>query len=289
MGLHQLIHSCRRIAANPGVSTASGIVRHAAWHLVRRFAALPLKVSLTERTTLQLSNRSEMNGCVALAWSQRLYDFNNMSFILDITRRGLAAVCFDVGANLGAYSLLMSEEASARVIAFEPHPQTFRSLQNMLRANARTNVEAYNVALSSASGAVRFQDDDCNPMNRILSAADELPMIEVEARTGADVCDELQLDPDILKIDTEGHELDVLRGFGARLEKTKVLFIEENEDTAAVISCLPKDQFVGPIYLDYTRRCFSRSKQWQEDAIFLHRQAVSMLRTMGYNIDSPSA
>ena len=132
MGLSMFIQTCGKIARNPGVPTLTGLARHSVWHLARRVCPLPMRVALTAQSALQLQRRSELNGCVALAWSQRLYDYNNMSFIRELTRQGVAQVCMDVGSNIGPYALIMSEQRQTRVLCFEPHPETFTVLNRVL-------------------------------------------------------------------------------------------------------------------------------------------------------------
>jgi FkbM family methyltransferase len=237
------VQTCAKIARNPGVSTLRGLARHSIWHLVRRFHPLPMQVRLTSRSSLFLSQRRELNGCVALAWSQGTYDYNNMSFMLELTRQGIARVCMDVGANIGPYALLMSEQADTEVFCFEPHPGTFAVLNRVLQSNGRSHVRAFNVALSDAPGKLQFTDATCNPGNHVLSGSDAQPSISVQAVTGLDFCREQGVVPDLLKIDTEGHELEVLRGFGNLLSQVKVVLLEENTSPETLSACLPPDTF----------------------------------------------
>jgi FkbM family methyltransferase len=54
-------------------------------------------------------------------------------------------VVIDIGANIGAFSLLVPSKIS--VLAFEPEPHNFSILQSNLIENKRTNVIAQQVAL----------------------------------------------------------------------------------------------------------------------------------------------
>lgn len=279
------IQTCGKIARNPGVPTLQGWARHAVWHLARRFSPLPMSVPLTAQSNLRLRERSELNGCVALAWSQRLYDYNNMSFVRELTLRGFTKVCMDVGANIGPYTLILSEQPEARVFCFEPHPRTFAVLQRMIESNGRRNVKAFNLALSDAPGRLRFTDAACNPGNRVLLDSEVGDAITVEALTGREFCQRENAVPDLLKIDTEGHEPEVLRGFGDILASVKVLVLEENTTPETIAGCLPPGTFAGPLYVDFNARRLTTTRTWHEDAVYVNQSAVAGLEGLGFHVE----
>ncbi len=63
-------------------------------------------------------------------------------------------VFYDVGANVGCYSLYAARlvGSSGHVYAFEPHPANVASLLRNIEANALTNVTAIAVALGAGNG-----------------------------------------------------------------------------------------------------------------------------------------
>ena len=286
MGLSMFISTCGRIARNPGVPTLQGWARHSLWHLARRLGPLPMRVPLTEKSALHLNQRSELNGCVALAWSQGLYDYNNMNFVRELTRQGFASVCMDVGANIGPYALIMSEQPETQVLCFEPHPETFAVLGRVLASNDRKKVRAFNLALSDKVGELRFSDTACNPCNHILHPDEDGNAIIVKSITGREFCQQENTVPDLLKIDTEGHEPEVLRGFGDTLSQVKVLMLEENTSAEAIHACLPEATFMGPLYVDFDRRRLTSSKTWAEDAVYVNRAAVEDLERIGFCVEA---
>ncbi len=286
MGFNMFIQTCGKIARNPGAPTLRGWVRHSVWHLARRFSPLPMSVPLTAQSSLRLHERGELNGCVALAWSQRLYDYNNMSFVRELTRQGFVKVCMDVGANIGPYTLILSERPDVQVCCFEPHPRTFAVLQRMIESNDRGNVKAFNLALSDAPGRLWFTDEACNPGNRILQENEAGDAITVEALTGREFCRRENVVPDLLKIDTEGHEPGVLRGFGDILAHVKVLVLEENAPPETIAACLPPATFLGPLYVDFDARRLTTTRTWHEDAVYVNRSAVAGLAGLGFHVET---
>ncbi|MFI5120040.1 MAG: FkbM family methyltransferase [Thermoanaerobaculia bacterium] len=71
---------------------------------------------------------------------------------------------FDVGANIGYYTLLAARAVgpSGRVYAFEPEPHNFGLLTRNVAENRFTNVRPVNAAVSNKAGVVRLHLDDAN-------------------------------------------------------------------------------------------------------------------------------
>lgn len=130
-------------------------------------------------------------------------------------------VIVDIGANIGLFSLMAAEIVGprGRVIAYEPHPKTFRELQDNLERNGYTNVQTVSCAISDAPGVLRMSVfADCD-LNSVAFKAD-LDVIEVPARTLDDSLDELGIDRcHLIKMDIEGGELFALRGIERTLKR----------------------------------------------------------------------
>lgn len=71
---------------------------------------------------------------------------------------------FDVGANIGYYTLLAARAVgpSGRVYAFEPEPRNFGLLTRNIAENGFANVRPVNAAVSNSAGVVRLHLDDAN-------------------------------------------------------------------------------------------------------------------------------
>jgi FkbM family methyltransferase len=128
---------------------------------------------------------------------------------------------FDIGANVGYYSLLASRVVgpSGRVIAFEPLLDNLEYLSRHVRLNQLTNTDVLGVACSDSTGIVTFARGANGALGRIAengSGGDmlvpALTLDDFHARTG--------LVPNVMKIDVEGAELRVLTGAQALLAKS---------------------------------------------------------------------
>nr|WP_272877315.1 FkbM family methyltransferase [Neoroseomonas eburnea] len=135
---------------------------------------------------------------------------------------------FDVGANKGqsctAYAGMFP---AATIHAFEPVPQSFESLR--IAAGQYPNIAVHQLALSSAPGIVKMTAAGASTMNRIVSGdtAESPDGIEVRAVPGHIVAAELGISRiSFLKIDTEGHDLDVLLGFSPLLPQVDFVEVE---------------------------------------------------------------
>ncbi|HMP83224.1 MAG TPA: FkbM family methyltransferase [Verrucomicrobiota bacterium] len=137
---------------------------------------------------------------------------------------------FDVGANIGQSAMEYAKRfPSARISSFEPAAGTFRQLERNVKAFP--NVRCFQVALAAESGDALLTQNDRSDLNRIVRhAPGDLPAAGCERvvkRTLDAFCEELRV-PRIhyLKIDTEGADLDVLRGAERMLGDQQVDVIE---------------------------------------------------------------
>jgi len=143
----------------------------------------------------------------------------------------------DIGANVGHYTLRMSELVgpTGRVIAFEPVPNTFALLAANVRLVAHPNVSLLNVAASDRTRTVsieipQFADGLTNYYQaRVSDQGSELGILTLPV-------DALGLPARIklVKIDVEGHELAVLHGMRALMERDRPVMIVETSSAEVV-------------------------------------------------------
>jgi FkbM family methyltransferase len=135
------------------------------------------------------------------------------------------ATVLDAGANVGLFALRHAR-GGARVLAFEPNPDTFRRLRRNIRANGLVErIAAFPCALGAERGAARLLPAPSSPMSRV--AADECGAIEM--RTLDDVISDERLERvDLLKVDVEGAEADILRGGDRALARVRRIVLEHH-------------------------------------------------------------
>jgi FkbM family methyltransferase len=123
-------------------------------------------------------------------------------------------VVWDVGANVGWYAERFLARDAVRVVCFEPAPEAVRTLQTRFAAAVTAGrAHIVPVALSDATGTVRFAADGAAPTNRIVAGAPEQSTIDVPVRAGDEALREYALPaPHIVKIDVEGYEWEVVAG-----------------------------------------------------------------------------
>lgn len=148
-------------------------------------------------------------------------------------------VFMDIGAYQGLYSKLGSSRVGIRgkVISIEPHPETFKSLQNNL--SRLGNTTCYNAAISDHEGLYKFFLYDHAASSSLIvncgSAAKQQckGVINVKATTVDSLINRFHLSCiSMLKIDTEGTEFVILKGALKTLtQKKPKLVIEIHRDS----------------------------------------------------------
>jgi FkbM family methyltransferase len=157
-----------------------------------------------------------------------------------IRHLGRGRVFYDVGANLGFFSLLAAHISgldAGRVYAFEAAPDNAEAIRVNAALNAIANVEVLAVAVSDHAGRGRLQVVDDQSWSKLVDYG-EHPfterVIEVELVAIDDLVASGRLPPpDVVKIDVEGAELAVLRGMRETIERHRPAIICELHDTHA--------------------------------------------------------
>lgn len=137
------------------------------------------------------------------------------------------SVIFDVGTNDGATAMSFCRSfPKATVFAFEPVADTFRKLTE--RTTKFERIRSFNLALGRKTGRVRMRIKALSVTNRIAGWRDMLkPSETVTMTSGDDFCREHAVEHiGFLKIDTEGHDLEVLRGFRTMLKAARIDVLE---------------------------------------------------------------
>jgi FkbM family methyltransferase len=150
-------------------------------------------------------------------------------------------VVIDVGANIGDYiNELIIANKNILIYALEPHPVTFSKL--LKNTKSYKNVIAYNKGASSKCGLLNLYDYGTNDGSEHASLfrdviseihgaksvkTHEVELIDLDSFIESNKIEEVSL----LKIGTEGNELEVLRGCSKSIDlgKIKAIHFEFNE------------------------------------------------------------
>lgn len=149
----------------------------------------------------------------------------------DITQRlqyGNLDIVFDVGANEGqTLKWIKHQQPKARIYSFEPVMSTFNKLKT--NANVFSNCVVENIALGEADGEKKIRlFSDYSVLNslkdELMSRDGTEEVIHIETLDG--YCTKHQIEQiSLLKIDTEGYELNVLEGAEKMLAEKQIHFI----------------------------------------------------------------
>jgi|TARA_S200000501_G_scaffold63453_1_gene54273 FkbM family methyltransferase len=141
------------------------------------------------------------------------------------------SVFFDIGANVGIYTLYSAIVKENIVYAFEPHAASYKNLLDSINLNKLHQCQAFCVALSNQINLSRI-----NVKNMHEGVAENKVGQSGEYYHG---CTEMHLDfltskktipyPDYIKIDVDGFEDKVLKGSWSTLQKCKSALIEINK------------------------------------------------------------
>lgn len=138
--------------------------------------------------------------------------------LVNVLRAG--QMFFDIGANVGYYTLLGSRLVGPRgtVLAFEPVVRNLSFLHRHLMLNDCGNVSVVAAACSDQSALASFSSGSNFATGHLETASylrgqpDSGRWNLVLTVTVDNVANRIGASPDVLKIDVEGAELDVLRG-----------------------------------------------------------------------------
>lgn len=164
-------------------------------------------------------------------------------FILhEAAERIAAATVFDVGANIGFYSVLLGTLPSVKQVhSFEPTEEAFHELAGNVKLNQlEEKCHLHNVALSEIQGRAQMNlVGECSGANALAVTTIHqdktvLSQASVVLSTLDDIVANITLnEPIVIKVDVEGHELAVLKGSAKLLESSNgVIQIEiyQNND-----------------------------------------------------------
>lgn len=145
--------------------------------------------------------------------------------------------CIDIGANKGNFSKFLLENTNSQVIAFEPLPKAFNYLNNLL-IDYPNRFIAVNKGVGEINSILELnygaEDSEFASFSKEVNNVsyvrnNNVNSISVEVVRVDDYFNDFiknEIEIDLLKIDTEGFELEVLKGSSQLIDKCKPKFIQ---------------------------------------------------------------
>jgi FkbM family methyltransferase len=188
------------------------------------------------------------------------YEPYETELILRQTKKGDVVV--DVGANIGYYTILLSDKVgkNGKVYAFEPDKISFEILQKNIGVNNLINVVAVNAAVGNKLGKIKLYKSKENfgdhklfqiplaPQRRGASPFDERETVKIVKLD--DYLKKIKID--LIKIDTQGWEPEVIKGAKKIISKNKpIMFLEYSPASYKLAKLDGKEMmnFLRKIYL----------------------------------------
>lgn len=139
----------------------------------------------------------------------------------------------DVGANVGEYSssLLARTDSSCKGLAYEPSPVAFALLQSRLAAMIDQRLSIFQLAMGEREGVADFHmEADAGETSSLVThhSKPDAQVVQVQITTLDTVMKRVGdfQRIDLLKIDTEGFDLRVLKGASELLRNHRVAVIQ---------------------------------------------------------------
>jgi FkbM family methyltransferase len=187
-----------------------------------------------------------------------IYEVKVKQWITSELKEGM--IFFDIGANVGYYTLLGSRcvGSSGRVVALEPNPIVAAILRRNTHINSMKNVEIVQGAASRACGNVRLGRAGSSSYASGLYCENPVDWIEVRGYSLDALASELQIPAvDLVKLDVEGAEVETIEGMTKILDvdRPKVLMeLHSHFDTVDLHPAVQKLKNAG-----YTIRSISEN------------------------------
>lgn len=131
-------------------------------------------------------------------------------------------VVVDIGAHYGFYTLYASRLVGAEgvILSFEPHPDNYKGLLTNLCLNGIKNVKTFNTALGEFDGKTKLYIRSHSGWHSISIRSKDY--ITVDLAKLDTIAEGLNLKKvDLIKMDTEGAELDILKGANEVVKRFK--------------------------------------------------------------------
>jgi FkbM family methyltransferase len=161
--------------------------------------------------------------------------------------RGIVFV--DIGANIGYFTLLAASKIGidGTVYAFEPEPENFSLLLKNIKLNEFKNIKPFQKAIAESTGKMQLYLGTSSGTHSLFSVVETTEAsIEVDVISLDEFFKELDVKPDIIKLDVQGSEIIALKGMHDIVNKNDDLILVTEFETD-----MEHSEFTPKIYWDY--------------------------------------
>lgn len=146
------------------------------------------------------------------------------------------SIIFDVGANIGNFALSINKKNNlSNIYCFEPNPFSYSLLQKNM--NPFKNIYTYNIGFGEIESEMEMyiyehakDTEHASIYKTVMSEfhkAQDIQAINISINTIDSFCENYNITQiDFLKIDTEGYELNVLKGAKNMIETGRINIIQ---------------------------------------------------------------
>lgn len=135
----------------------------------------------------------------------------------------------DVGAHGGLYTIIAGKKAGSagKVMSIEPNPENLKYLRINVELNKLKNVRVFPKAAAERETQIELfyepEETACTTTSRTTKRSRRIEVQTTTLDNIGEPCDSIK----IIKIDTEGYDMNVLRGGECILRRTKYVLTEQ--------------------------------------------------------------
>lgn len=184
---------------------------------------IPKKVKIGKATLFLNPNDPVVSGAIFF----NVYETTERKFIKSISFKGMRVL--DIGANIGYYTALLSQEAgdNGLILALEPDLESYKYLSQSIRSLENNNVLSFPVAASNLSQRLPlYISKENRGDNRLYKNNQKRDCIIVDCLTIDELSTKTKIESfDLIKIDVQGYEPKVFKGMGNTIKSSRNLTI----------------------------------------------------------------
>tara|TARA_B100000941_G_scaffold194735_1_gene141048 strand:- start:1610 stop:2443 length:834 start_codon:yes stop_codon:yes gene_type:complete len=184
---------------------------------------IPKKVKIGKATLFLNPNDPVVSGAIFF----NVYETTERKFIKSISFKGMKVL--DIGANIGYYTALLSQEAgdNGLILALEPDLESYKYLSQSIRSLENNNVLSFPVAASNLSQRLPlYISKENRGDNRLYKNNQKRDCIIVDCLTIDELSTKTKIESfDLIKIDVQGYEPKVFKGMGNTIKSSRNLTI----------------------------------------------------------------